>query len=128
MSFEKTFTGCIETNLSTKFPEGVKGFVFNLYEYEPTHGTRFGIDFVGTGSFDADDSDWACDEIWEPAERTLMIPESFSGTQWKECQSRIHELLVSLLRGNSKWVAQLKAAQCIALGFAAGDLDIVWNA
>lgn len=128
MSFEQKFIDWIEGNLAERPPANVKGFVFNLYEYEPTDGVRFGIDLVGTGAFDVEDSDWACDEIWEPEERVLLIPEAFSGEDWEECQSRIRGLLSQVLGSDSLGSSNLKRAKGIGLGFAEGDLDVVWNA
>ncbi len=50
----------IDGVLSADIPDEVVAFCFNLYE---TDDDSWGMGLVGTGRFDPDDQDWACDEI-----------------------------------------------------------------
>ncbi len=60
-------------------------------------GALFGVELIGSGEFAKDSPDWACDEIWEPEQRELPIPLTFSGLTWEECLGNMRALLVTML-------------------------------
>lgn len=124
MNFEDTFKYWLENALQKGVPGSVKAFSFNLFEYPETNEVKFGVELVGTETFDESDSDWACDEIWEPEQRTLAIPISYSGKSWEDCFGRIKELVTALL--NCGAVAVLKSRSGVGVGFVDGDIEIVW--
>ena len=75
MNFETTFHNWLNKALSVNIPKSVKAFNFNLFET----GSNFGIELIGSSEFDADDSDWACQEVFEANPRNLEIPIVYSG-------------------------------------------------
>ncbi|WP_431113072.1 hypothetical protein [Variovorax paradoxus] len=124
--FEETFRTWVAASLAEAIPTVVKAFVFNLLEYGETPSGRFGIELVGTGIFDEDDSDWACYEVWEPSVRRLEIPLGFSGSSWEECLERVTSLLMTGL--NSPDLGpKLKQGAAIGIGFVDGDLSVAWQ-
>ena len=74
MNFEREFENWLSTALQVPVPEEVKAFSFNLFEPAGEEEVKFGIELIGAGNYDPDDSDWACDEVWEPKQRRLFIP------------------------------------------------------
>lgn len=58
MNIEKWTDSILQNNL----PEQVIAIAFNLYEDEDR---QCSIEMVGTGCFDTEDSDWACDEVFD---------------------------------------------------------------
>ncbi len=128
MSFEISFDDWLRDALVTPKPDEVKGYSFNLYELDPSKEAQFGVELIGTGSFDLEDTDWACDEVWEPKQRLLVIPLQFSGKEWEGCLAKIRNLVVSQLESNSRAATVLKQANGIGIGFVDGDLDVLWPA
>lgn len=99
----------------------IEGFSFNLIE----SCGDFSIELVGTASFDEDDQDWACDEIFEPNRRAISIPEKYSGLQWEICLDNMQTLLIDYMKSNEKGALVLQRAEGIGIGFVDGDLIVV---
>ena len=64
MDFENTFESWLSNSLSQEIPDSVRAFSFNLYEPALVDDVKFGVELIGAESFNEDDSDWACDEVW----------------------------------------------------------------
>ena len=120
-NFKSSFYKWVNESLSKKLPEGIEGFSFNLIE----NSGDFSVELVGTASFDEDDQDWACDEIFEPNKRSISIPEKYSGLQWESCLDNMQTLLISYMKSNEKGALVLQCAQGIGIGFVDGDLIVV---
>ena len=120
-NFESTFYKWINDSLSKKLPEDIEGFSFNLIE----NSGDFSVELVGTSSFDEDDQDWACDEIFEPNRRAISIPEKYSELQWESCLDNMQTLLINYIKSNEKGALVLQRAQGIGIGFVDGDLVVV---
>jgi shikimate kinase len=126
MSFENDFKAWLAEGLERPIPTSVKAFSFNLFEYPETPECKFGIEIVGTSSFDANDSDWACDEIWEPSVRTIEIPRTYSGSHWEECLGKTKALITTCLSTMPEGYI-LKSRLGIGIGFVDGELDVIWQ-
>lgn len=126
MTFSAQFEEWLKQAFSSGVPEDVKAFAFNLYEPAPIKGVCFGVELVGTGGFDRENPDWACEEIWEPATRRLDIPVSFSGQGWEHCLEVMLSLIEAALRKEDPIAAVLKSRLGIGVGFVDGDLNVVW--
>jgi hypothetical protein len=79
MSFEDQFSRWIDDSLAADTPSSVKAFSFNLCEPAGIAGVKFGVELIGAGTFDEDDPDWACNDVWEPQVRGIPIPKNYSG-------------------------------------------------
>ena len=126
MSFENNSKDWLERALKNGVPASVQAFSFNLFEYPETSQVKFGIELIGAETFDASNSDWACNEIWEPEQRTLEIPTTFSGQGWEECLARLKELVLDVL-GGAPAGKILKSRSGVGIGFVDGDLEVVWQ-
>lgn len=126
MSFENDFKEWLAKGLEKPIPITVKAFSFNLFEYPETPECKFGIEIVGTSNFDANDSNWACDEIWEPSVRAIEIPRSYSGSHWEECLEKAKALVTDYLSTMPEGDI-FKSKLGIGIGFVDGDLDVIWQ-
>ena len=127
MDFETTFMSWLTAALDSPIGKEVKAFAFNLYEPSGDPNVKFGIELIGAGIFDEDDSDWACEEVWEPETGGLDIPVAYSSRHWESCLAKVKALVARLLNEDSEVATKLKAVQGIGIGFVDGDLEVVWK-
>ena len=117
----KIFTAWLNKLLENPLPENTKGINFNLYEEEQQN--TFGLQFVATASFDLNDEDWACNEIFSFNENMYYFTNENGWEQTlKEVQKNITEYLEK-----EDYSSILKKYEGIGLGFVDGDLIIVYK-
>lgn len=128
MTFQDEYTAWLHNALKDGVPDAVVAFTFNLFE-QSKDGAPFGVEFVGAGEFDPYNSDWACDEVWEPpAGRRCDIPVAVSGRTWPECLERMKRLLASILSEETLVSRCLQSTRGVGVGFIDGDLSLLWAA
>jgi hypothetical protein len=127
MDFELEFINWLNASMIENIPKTVQGFHFNLFEPANEPNVNFGIDLIGSNSFNNDDPDWPCNEIWEPEQRYLLIPATYTGDDWYECLKRMKVLIGRCLETDSESIRKLKSVKGIGLGFVDGDIEILWN-
>lgn len=127
MDFENNFVSWLSNSLSQEIPDSVRAFSFNLYEPALVNDVKFGIELIGAESFDEHDSDWACEEVWEPATRSIDIPLSYSSESWETCLERVKALVMKHLSTDAVYSMKLKSKQGVGVGFVDGDLEMVWK-
>jgi hypothetical protein len=98
---------------------GIVAYTFNLAE-------PWSIELVGCGSFDVDDPDWACDEVYRPETDRFPLPEDLCGTAWEQVLASAREMVVSYLGGSSPGASRLRTSTAVGIGFVDGEMDIVW--
>jgi uncharacterized membrane-anchored protein YjiN (DUF445 family) len=125
--FEKVFEDWLEKIFESEVPKKVKAFSFNLDESAYEDGYKFGVELIGAEMFDFDDEDWACDEIWEPIQRKIYIPISYSGETWESCLAKIRDLVVKHLSLDNSIAQKLKSGEGVGIGFIDGNLEIIWS-
>lgn len=101
------------------FDLDAKAFNFNIYENKKD----FSVEFVATSSFDPDDEDWACDEIY--ASRNDNNEFYFDASDWESAEEKVQELITEYLK-NGEYSHKLKSVQAVACGFVDGDLTILF--
>ncbi|BCV35900.1 hypothetical protein [Shewanella chilikensis] len=121
MEFESRLFEWINQALADGMPPRVKAFNFNLFETGPD----FGIELIGSSEFDEADSDWACEEVFEPKQRQLRIPLSYSGGDWEQCLESMKAAIQVYLQTDEPGAAILHQAEGIGIGFVDGDLELV---
>ncbi len=127
MTFEDHFSAWLTNSIGQTIPGTVKAFCFNLNEPAGVKGVKFGIELVGTNSFDEDDPDWGCDEAWSPQPRSIPIPLDYSGRTWEECLEKMKDMVGRTLLQETQTTRRLKASDGIGIGFVDGDLEIIWK-
>jgi shikimate kinase len=125
----KEFHNWLDNVLSEDMPEEVVGFAINLYESDECYEAEL----VGTPTFDSEDEDWACDDIfmssrfefpdeiiledWEPSDE---LP-----TGWEAAQAKIVDSLTGYISNPSDGAEKLKTAKGIGVGFVDGNLTLI---
>ena len=116
---QTNFTAWADTIMDGAPTDGVVAYAFNLAE-------PWSIELVGCGSFDEDDPDWACDEVYRPETDSFPLPEDQFGTTWEQVLASVREMVVSYLGGGSSGASRLRASTAVGMGFVDGEMDIVW--
>lgn len=126
MDLEIAFNNWLSEALAVEPPAAVVAFSFNLFEPAIRDGSKFAIELIGAATFDPTNSDWACDEVWEPPVRQFLIPLAYSGAHWSECLGRMTTLVEHKLRDPGTVSQQLRSRQAVAVGFVDGELIVIW--
>lgn len=113
-SFEKW----IDRTLSANIPNNIEAFCINIYE---DGGGRYSIELIGAGSFDKENSDWACDEVFTNREEPLKWK---SNKSWKETQTCVEGVVRQYLI-NGRYASVLLSKKGIGVGFVDGELVLL---
>lgn len=112
----------LDSILVQEIPDAVIALNFNLYE---DGGNNWSIELVGTESFDLEDEDWCCDEIFDFGTRETPL-------SWNE-EKAWNEILDEMTQVIKKYLEQgayshvLKNYQGVGIGFVDGDIEILFT-
>ncbi|MDE5985351.1 MAG: hypothetical protein K2H13_08875 [Eubacterium sp.] len=98
----------------------IKAICFNLYD---DGDNKWSIEFVGTSSFDENNTDWACNEVFTTRDNPFVLIREYS---WKDAENLFTEMVSEYLKGG-KYANKLKAYTAIGIGFVDGDLNIIYK-
>ncbi len=126
MSFSEELNHWIDAALASEVPKTVIAYSFNLFELDPQEA-KYGIELIGSEEFDADNSDWACNDVWTADPSSIHIPKAFANGAWEECLDDVRGLLTNILSNASATATKLKEARGVAIGFVDGDLELIWE-
>lgn len=113
--FEKWLDNTLEENL----PSNLKAFCFNIYD---DGEDCWSVELVGCGSFDKDDADWACDEIFDNRDEPFAWEEKASA---EDIQNKVRAFVAHyLLEG--KHADILTGYEGLAMGFVDEDLELLF--
>ncbi len=118
-SFEKWVNPILADNSFA----GVKAFNFNLYEDYDGDNVVFNVQMIGAPSYDADDSEWACEEIFSTGENLFRIPDC---DDWEICLELFGKIVADYL-AKGKYADVLMSSEAVAYGFVDGDLEIAYQ-
>lgn len=106
----------INIDKTEELPSDIVALSFNLYE-------PYGIEMVGSTWFDEKDEDWACDEDFEPTQRSCPDFEISDNLKWED----VLEIVVAILKDLIEELSDLKIfkVEHIAVGFVDGNLTII---
>lgn len=111
----------LDSILEQTIPTDVVALNFNLYE---DGCNNWSIELVGTESFDLDDEDWCCNEIFDFGTRETPLT-------WK-AEKAWSEILEEMIQVLKKYLEQgqhsnvLKKYQGVGIGFVDGDVEILF--
>lgn len=117
---EKEFFNWLDEILSKKLPDNIKAINFNLYE---DVNNKWSIELVGTSTFDENNSDWACSEIYTTRETPYILVKK---SDWKTIEKIFTSFLKNYL-DTGKHSKVLKKYCGIGIGFVDGDLSIIYK-
>lgn len=115
-----TLEAWMDDVLARTFPAMVVAIAFNLYE---GIGNHWSIEFVGTDSFDPEDADWVCDEVFTTRDTPFTWKKECS---WDKIVSDVSGIVIKYLE-TGKYAEKLKSYQGVGVGFVDGDLLIVYH-
>ncbi len=101
--------------------ENIAAFCFNLYD---DGDNMWSMELVGTSIFDADDDDWACEEITDFNTRSRPFVWKTSEPWEKVLEEAASEIKAYLVQG--KYMNVLKSRRGVGVGFVDGDLQILY--
>lgn len=99
-------------------PDDVVAFCFNLYEDANKGWT---LELIGASSFDMNDSDWACDEVFTTRDNPLIW---YDNKEWQDIQMAVIKMLKDYLE-RGRYGKALKERQGLAVGFVDGNLTLL---
>ena len=99
-------------------PVDVVAFCFNLYE---DANKAWSLELIGAGSFDINDTDWVCDEVFTSRNNLLTW---YDDGEWQDVQRAVIKMLKEYLR-KGRYGTVLKERQGLAVGFVDGDLTLL---
>ena len=114
--FENWLNDVLKDNLS----DNIVAINFNLYEDE---NDKWSIELVGTSSFDENDEDWACDEVFTTRDNPYVLEMK---SDWEGIQGIFIDKINNYL-DNGKYADKLKHYKAVAIGFVDGDLSIIYK-
>ena len=114
----KALARWLDDALSEELPYGIEAFCFNLYD---DGNGIWSIELIGSSSFDKDNTDWPCDEIYTNRNTPLRWK---SRKTWEGIQSLVESHLKYYIR-KGKHRDILTSKKGIGLGFVDGDLVLL---
>ncbi len=120
-AFAKWLDGVLDVAV---LPKGIEAFNFNLYEAsDDEKGDEFyEVLMIGAASYDPDDSDWACDEVFSTGENLFAL----TADDWEACLADVIGLVKQYLSGG-KHAALMTGTRAVAVGFVDGDIEVIWE-
>ena len=113
------FEAWLDAALEADLPEDIAAFNFNLYE---DGDNLWSIELIGAPSFDPEDPDWACDEIFTNREDPLSWSAE---VDWQDIQETMTQYVEKyLIEGAGASI--LKNSEAVGIGFVDGDITIVY--
>ena len=97
-------------------PATVKALCLNLYEGE--HEGEFDAQLIGCASYDREDPDWACHEVYTTGEELL----GFTAADWEAALDYMLALMDEIIREG----ILPRTIEYVAVGFVDGDLEEVY--
>ena len=111
----KDFFEWLDLILKNELNSEIKAINFNLYE---DTDNKWSVELVGTFSFDKDNDDWTCDEVFTTRDQPFVIE---CESDWKLVETFFIGLVNEYLSSG-----KLKEYQAIGIGFVDGDLHILY--
>ena len=113
------FEAWLDAALEADLPEDIAAFNFNLYE---DGEYLWSIELIGASRFDAEDPDWACDEVFTNREEPLFWGAQ---TDWESVLETMTQCVEKYLI-EGKYADMLKSYDAVGIGFVDGDITIVY--
>ena len=114
------FTEWLNTILENELPNEVKAVNFNLYD---DGQGQWSVELIGASSFDEEDPDWACDEVFTTRETAYEWEKEAT---WEEVLSEAIKAVEDYLQ-NEEYAKILKKYEGIGVGFVDGELVVVYK-
>ncbi|WP_313237950.1 hypothetical protein [Delftia acidovorans] len=121
-AIEKQFSQWVDETLSGDLQEGIAAFHFNLYDSPTSHE----LQIVGCPTYDPQDPDWACDDIFMSDDPHFELPHEVVGSDWEKGLAAARKLLGSYVASEATGALRLRQSQAVSAGFVDGELHLIW--
>ncbi|MBN2535124.1 MAG: hypothetical protein JXB88_19740 [Spirochaetales bacterium] len=118
----KNFSKWLDMILKKNKFDAVVAFNFNLYEGKGS----FHIQLIGSDSFDRNDEDWACKEVYSSGENVFIVSRKNAGQEWQKGLSFCTGLVRNYL-SYGEFSKKLKDKTAVGIGFVDGNIDIIYE-
>jgi len=102
-----------------QIPQSVKAFNFGIIETE----SDYQVYLVGTKSYDTNNDDWACEEVFIPKERYLSLGVDSKKWNWEEIQSIVKTGIEQFIETRISPLTFVHSAEYLTIGFDDGELE-----
>lgn len=110
----------IDNLFENTIPDAVVAIAFNLYE---DGENQWSVEMIGSNTFDVEDSDWACEEVFDTRDHILSWIQNAT---WEEIlQETISKIQKYIEVG--KYAERIKSYEGVGVGFVDGDMTIVYK-
>ncbi len=114
----ETFEKWLNATLEQSIPAEVKAFCFNIYD---DGDNTWSVELVGCSSFDENDADWACDEVFDNRDEPFAWEEA---ADYDHIFAGVKVMILQYLQDGAQ-ADVLKNSQGVAMGFVDGDLELL---
>ena len=114
------FEKWIDDVVGDGLPDETVAVNFNLYE--ESEDNTWAVQFICADTFDDEDEDWACDEIFSSDENMYIWTED--GGWEKALDTASSNIRMYLEKG--RYATKLKKFEAVGVGFVDGDIDLVF--
>jgi len=126
MQCYQEFSKWLANHLANDLPKEVVAFNFNLYEGVTGTLEQYHIELIGADTFDEEDSDWPCNEIFTTRDDLFIIERTEDISKWKK-GLEVMTSLVSKYLQEGKYADKLKSVNAVGIGFVDGDIHILYR-
>ena len=112
------FEKWLDKSMCFNIPKDVVAFCFNIYD---DGNSRWSIELVGASSFDAENSDWPCDEVFTTRDNPFIWHED---VEWAQILNEVQVIVKKYLE-IGRYGKTMRQYKGIGLGFVEGDLIIM---
>ena len=117
---ESKFIEWVNHLLDECMPLNAAALCFNLYEEGKN---KWSVQLIATESFDEEDPDWACFEVYSSGEDLYTWKQK---GEWEAIQKTSTEWVRKYLT-DGKYAKEMKEYAAVAVGFVDGDLTIIYK-
>lgn len=110
----------IDNIFESTIPDEVIAIAFNLYE---DGDNQWSIEMIGSSSFDVENSDWACDEVFDTRDN---LQSWVQDTTWEEILQEVIDKIQKYIEAG-KYAEQIKSYAGVGVGFVDGDITIAYK-
>jgi len=137
MKLYESFSAWLDRHLSKTLPDGIVAINFNLYDGillndndEPKESSEtYDIELVGCITFDENDEDWACHEVFNTREDLFFIPKELvphsDDIPFWEKELPFLTALVTRYLNEGQYADRLKSFTAVGMGHVNGNLEIL---
>ncbi len=112
------FVKWLDSILDRELPfKDAKGICFNLYE---EGDDEWSVQLVATSRFDAEDDDWACDELYSSGENLYIWKKQ---AEWEDIHSEASGWVLEYIN-HGKHADALQNYEGMGIGFVDGDITL----